>query len=64
MQEIVIISHQSFKKNDIVKEKISLQDRSHYIRTNTETYKMQIQKPASGRRQQLELDRSYESWGN
>ena len=31
MQKIVIISHQSLKKNDIVKEKISLQDRSHYM---------------------------------
>ena len=31
MQKIVIISHQSFKKKDILKEEISLQGKSHYM---------------------------------
>ena len=31
MQKVVIISHQSFKKNDIVQTKESLQEKPHYI---------------------------------
>ena len=31
MQKVIIISHQSFKKRDIVQAKKSLQDNSHYI---------------------------------
>ena len=31
MQKVVIISHQSLKKNDILQLKKSLQDKSHYM---------------------------------